>query len=287
MEKIKNFVENNILFVLVLLALVFFFNNKKQEQIVPRPFLDRMRMVDNDIIQTYTFDFSVDDVEKTNNDLKNTIKAFNGEIVNFSSNNNYYNYVIRISTEFMPQFLIFTKTIGNIKSENNNSYNITEQEENNKSKLEKLLLQQKRISNLLKGTKEQIDFYREMENLDSEVVKGKNIREVNKNISNNAFKDTREQIEIIKELSKIEDEIARLEKTIANINKNVNFTKISISFSPEIYSNWNYKNSWNDAIKNAIIFKERAIDLTFNLVIFSPIILIIYFITRKKRKIHD
>jgi hypothetical protein len=62
------------------------------------------------------------------------------------------------------------------------------------------------------------------------------------------------------------------------------YTYINVSVRPEINNTWKFGNSWNNAINNAIIFGQKSVDLFFNVIIFLPVILVLYFVIRKIKK---
>ncbi|GMO65533.1 MAG: hypothetical protein Ta2D_11830 [Rickettsiales bacterium] len=257
LEKINNFIKNNTYLIIILLLCYSYYNNNDivGENPLPgfsSPAVSRAKMIATEynqvgqmVIQNFHLQLEVKNLEETEKKATEKIKEFNGEIINFSSTNSFLSYSIRIPTELLNQFLPNIKKLGNVKTENNTAYDVEENEKNDEIELQKLTEREKRLKEMFKK---------------------------------------KESIEIYNELTDIEDRISAIKKNSENRNRNVNFTKITLTFTPIMYSNWTYNNSWNNAIKNAIVFKEKSINLFFNLVIFSPLILILYFAGKKIKK---
>ncbi|MDR2526495.1 MAG: DUF4349 domain-containing protein [Rickettsiales bacterium] len=258
-EKIKLFVLNNVLFLIVLFFLILFFGRgleQGEHPVAVNPLRGVIREAPSafehyanngdKVIKTYSLEMEVNNLDKTKDAINKKIKEFNGILNNFSSSNKTYLFSIRIPTELVDVFLINIKKLGNMKSERNTEDNFHGIYEKNEDRLKSLYSRRDRLKPM--------------------------------------FKDAKNPIEVDRELSFVENDIMLIEKNNKDINDNIDFTRVNISISQPVSSDWKLINSWNGAVFNLIRFCEKSVDLSINLLLFSPIIVLIWFILKKTTK---
>jgi hypothetical protein len=199
----------------------------------------------NKTIETRSVMLEARNTTKLRNSVLSVIDKFDGNVENFNSNNNVYHWVIRIKTDLVSDFIQEVKKSGSVKNESSTNENVKEQLNNNENRMKVLLERKERLQKL--------------------------------------FLEGKDKLQIDRELSYIQNEIDQINNTNKQINLNINYTKVNISIYPKNLStsNWSIENSFDKAINNIILASQKFVDLSFNLILFSPAIAIAVILYKK------
>lgn len=214
------------------------------------------------IVKNFNLSIVVKDVAKAKNSVENELEKYKGYASNFYSyeysNRKAINMELKIPSEKVDDYLNFVKKIGYIKSESFSSVDYTEQYNDNENKLKNLYARRDKLRDMMKMQAKQLT----------------------------------DLLAVDRELNNTQIEIERLEKRNTKIQKDVDFSNVSLTIEPEIVENrenlhWSIKKVFINAIDLLILFCHAVVEYVVVAMVFLPIILAAFVVIFASKKIYN
>lgn len=213
------------------------------------------------IVKNFNLTLVVSDVITTKNNIENELEKYKGYTSNFYSyeysNKKAISMELKIPSEKVDNYLNFVKKNGYIKSESFSSVDYTEQYNDNENKLKNLYSRRDKLRDMMK-------------------IQAKQLVDL---------------LAVDKELNNTQIEIERLEKRNNKIQKDVDFSSVSITIEPEIIENkdnkyWSIKKVFINALNLLVLFCHTVVEYAIFVVVFLPVIILTIFIFYISKKIY-
>jgi hypothetical protein len=214
---------------------------------------------DRKISKNVSINIEVRNTESAKKDLEKYLEENDGLIDNFYSYDFYnkisYNFRIKIPVEKLQDFLNFLKNKGTLKNESLSSTDKTDSYIDNKNRLENLYVRRDSLRKLMRTKAEQVA----------------------------------DIISIEKELNNVQLEIERFERDNKKIQNSVDYSTVNLTVSPKVVldangGSWDFEKSLNNAVNIFIRFCQKTIDYVIILLMFTPLIIVLFFIYKVKDK---
>ena len=277
-NKINNFLIKNIVFILLLMCAVICFSINKmcnntnittydkfeatqfKSKTLYSNASDAVAMTRNysinerKLVKKFSINIVVDNVDKKRNEIEDLLKDVNGYIDNFYSyeydNNMAINFIIKVPTNNVSNFLNKIKTDVFVKNESYSSIDFTEQYSDNENRLKNLYTRRDKLRIMLNKQADKLT----------------------------------DVLAVDKELNNVQNEIEKLEKKNLKIQNDVDYSEINLTIEPKIIKDkniikWSFKKVCIDAINLLILTCQMLIHYFVVFVVFLPLIICFFIVS--------
>lgn len=213
------------------------------------------------IVKNFNLTIIVKDVATAKNDIESELEKYKGYASNFYSyeysNKKAINMELKVPSEKVDEYLNFVKKIGYTRSESFSSIDYTEQYNDNENKLKNLYSRRDKLRDMMKMEAKQLT----------------------------------DLLAVDKELNNTQIEIERLEKRNNKIQKDVDFSSVSLTLEPEIIENrenqhWSVKKVFFNAVDLLILFSHNIAEYLIIAVVFLPLFIVLFILFFAVKKVY-
>lgn len=213
------------------------------------------------IVKNFNLTIIVKDVANAKNDIESELEKYKGYASNFYSyeysNKKAINMELKVPSEKVDEYLNFVKKIGYTRSESFSSIDYTEQYNDNENKLKNLYSRRDKLRDMMKMEAKQLT----------------------------------DLLAVDRELNNTQIEIERLEKRNNKIQKDVDFSSVSLTLEPEIIENrenqhWSVKKVFFNAVDLLILFSHNVAEYLIIAVVFLPLFIVLFVLFFAVKKVY-